>query len=163
MGAPAAGDGGVGAGIRQEDTRGSSQTCWLDFWHITEPYCTRKVVICAIYFSVSLLSAGVPNDEPIVRQLQLRHGLVKALHVLLGQKQLLGKILLAALPDDWQVSDRPLVSEEGACDEDTNQNIRLLQAILQVATQPSPIKATFSREELNVSLNLNMKLNSTSI
>lgn len=70
-------------------------------------------------------------DIPLLRQQQIRLGLLKAARVLFSQQENLRQIMA-----------RP-ASAEG-------DQYSLFQQLLSAATRPSPIKAMFTRDELEV-------------
>ena len=82
-----------------------------------------------------------------LRKQQLRLGLLKAAQTLLLQQNALRQVL----------SQPTIVASDGDCgaacvddDGDTTGPVFLMQHLMQVATQPSPVKAIFTREELEV-------------
>ena len=70
-------------------------------------------------------------DVPLLRQQQIRLGLLKAARVLFSQQENLRQIMA-----------RPAGSED--------EKFSLFQQLLSAATRPSPIKAMFNRNELEV-------------
>ena len=72
-------------------------------------------------------------DIPLLRQQQIRLGLLKAARVLFSQQENLRQIMA-----------RPANTE--------GDQYSLFQQLLSAATRPSPIKAMFSRDELEVTL-----------
>lgn len=84
-----------------------------------------------VYVSV-FVSTEEPVDVPLLRQQQIRLGLLKAARVLFSQQENLRQIMA-----------RPASSE--------GDQFSLFQQLLSAATRPSPIKAMFSRDELEVS------------
>ncbi|ESO89418.1 hypothetical protein LOTGIDRAFT_218809 [Lottia gigantea] len=86
-----------------------------------------------------------------VNKLQLKLGLLKAGRVLFHRQSILRRILLqqTAIPSNETVAiEQPAPSgdEEGQLETPSVNN--LLQQILMAATQPSPLKAMFTREEM---------------
>lgn len=86
-----------------------------------------------------------------LRKQQIRLGLLKAARVLFSCQDKLRQVLLQSLPPDWlpsetEPSDDPL-------SPDTEAPGSILQQLMVAGTQPSPIKAFFSREELEVIAN----------
>ena len=87
--------------------------------------------------SLSFLLPPSTSDEsintPLLRQQQIRLGLLKAARVLFSQQENLRQIMA-----------RPAhpVEDEG--------QYSLFQQLLSAATRPSPIKAMFGRDELEV-------------
>ena len=79
--------------------------------------------------------SGESIDVPLLRQEQIRLGLLKAARVLFSQQENLRQIM--AHP----------ASSEG-------DQYSLFQQLLSAATRPSPIKAMFSRDELEVCTHL---------
>ncbi|CAI8025927.1 E3 ubiquitin-protein ligase HERC2, partial [Geodia barretti] len=75
-------------------------------------------------------SDGSSLDVPLLRQQQIRLGLLKAAHVLFSQQENLRQIM-----------SRTGDSEDGG-------HFSLFQQLLSAATRPSPIKAMFTRNEL---------------
>ena len=73
-----------------------------------------------------------PIDVPLLRQQQIRLGLLKAARVLFSQQENLRQIMA-----------RPASSE--------GDQFSLFQQLLSAATRPSPIKVMFNRDELEVS------------
>ena len=70
-------------------------------------------------------------ETRLLRQQQIRLGLLKAARVLFSQQENLRQIMA-----------RPL--------SDTEHQYSLFQQLLSAATRPSPIKAIFSRDEFEV-------------
>ena len=83
--------------------------------------------------SPSLLSSEESVDIPLLRQQQIRLGLLKAARVLFSQQENLRQIM-----------SRPTGPE--------GEQYSLFQQLLSAATRPSPIKAMFGRDELEVHL-----------
>ena len=77
-------------------------------------------------------AAEEPIDVPLLRQQQIRLGLLKAARVLFSQQENLRQIMA-----------RPASSE--------GDQFSLFQQLLSAATRPSPIKVMFNRDELEVS------------
>ena len=81
--------------------------------------------------SVPLLLTEESVDIPLLRQQQIRLGLLKAARVLFSQQENLRQIM-----------SRPAGLED--------EQFSLFQQLLSAATRPSPIKAMFNRDELEV-------------
>ena len=82
--------------------------------------------------NVLFVPAEEPIDVPLLRQQQIRLGLLKAARVLFSQQENLRQIMA-----------RPASSE--------GDQFSLFQQLLSAATRPSPIKVMFNRDELEVS------------
>ncbi|XP_052719637.1 E3 ubiquitin-protein ligase HERC2-like [Crassostrea angulata] len=94
-------------------------------------------------------ASGVDVRE--LRKQQLKLGLLRASRVLLSCQPHLRQILSGISPVDQGLSEVEAgveeVSEEDPESESSPANT-ILQLLMSIATQPSPIKAVFSREEL---------------
>ena len=86
---------------------------------------------------------------------QIRVGLLRAARVLLKHQTILRKILTQCLLPELQHQEaEPTHSgsdDELSTDTETPPNM-ILQQLMMAATQPSPLKALFTREELEVKL-----------
>ena len=92
-----------------------------------------------------------PSDELNVKALrkqQLRLGLLKAAQTLLLQQNALRQVLSqpTIVTTDAEGGGASCPDDDG----DTAGPVFLMQHLMQVATQPSPVKAIFTREELEV-------------
>ena len=99
---------------------------------------------------VSLLfSGGSKLDLQELRRQQIRVGLLKAARVLLQHQDVLRKVLhQVVLP---QTPSHPEIEAAGSDDEsEVDAPNLILHQLMVAATQPSPLKATFTREELEV-------------
>lgn len=83
----------------------------------------------------------------LLRQQQVRLGLLQATRVLFGQQANLRQLLSLLV-----VVETPMTSEESSSPDEPQETITLLQKLMGVATQPSRIKAMFSKTEMEVSL-----------
>lgn len=93
-----------------------------------------------------------------LRRQQLRLGLLRAARVLLAHQSMLRRVLSRPLPPDLapphgdllmpgEAADSSQVEEEG---EHSSGPTLILHQVLAAATQPSPLKALFAREEMEV-------------
>src|SRR6218665_1624282 len=87
----------------------------------------------------------------LLKRQQIRLLLLKAARVIFTSQDNLRHILLQTIPGCCQMPDPEVVDaasnvEDGASYSGSNQ--LLMQKLMQAATQPSPVKAIFSREEL---------------
>ncbi|KAL5011340.1 hypothetical protein ScPMuIL_009891 [Solemya velum] len=97
--------------------------------------------------SSSSVESEVPGiDMQELRKQQIRLGLLKAARVLFSCQDKLRQVLLQSLPLDWL----PLESEanDDPISPETETPGSILQQLMVAGTQPSPIKAFFSRDEL---------------
>lgn len=103
-----------------------------------------------------MLIAASGVDVRELRKQQLKLGLLRASRVLLSCQPHLRQILSGISPVDQGLSEVEAgveeVSEEDPESESSPANT-ILQLLMSIATQPSPIKAVFSREELEVRKN----------
>lgn len=106
-------------------------------WHILKFSLNTDNLSKAISCSCTCLTSDLfllpvdAMDIPLLRQQQIRLGLLKAARVLFSQQENLRQIMA-----------RP-ASAEG-------DQYSLFQQLLSAATRPSPIKAMFTRDELEV-------------
>ena len=91
------------------------------------------MVICFPLADFTVFNIDEAIYVPLLRQQQIRLGLLKAARVLFSQQENLRQIMA-----------RPASSE--------GDQYSLFQQLLSAATRPSPIKAMFSRDELEVGL-----------
>ena len=98
---------------------------------------------------------GVKLDLQELRRQQIRVGLLKAARVLLQHQDVLRRVLTQiVLP---QSPPPPEIDGAGSDDEGEADTPNLiLHQLMVTATQPSPLKATFTREELEVYLLVNL-------
>ena len=94
----------------------------------------------------------------LLEKQQIRLALLKAARVLFSHQENLRKILSQTAYKEPTVSD---TSVEGAAQEETTPETEtgpkiLMQQLMLVATQPSPVKAVFAREELEVKKKLKL-------
>lgn len=102
-----------------------------------------------LYFFVT---ASVSLDVDDLRRQQLRLCLIKACRVLFGRQEKLRLILMQSMAHEVPTAPDPDLS--GSDDELGDGNevpSTILQQLMLSATQPSPLKAVFTREELEVS------------
>lgn len=97
-------------------------------------------MVCVIYNQSSNSTCGwftlVPHSDddiniPLLRRQQIRLGLLKAARVLFSQQDNLRQIM-------------------GGVSDSQEEKYSLFQQLLGAATRPSPIKAIFGKEELEV-------------
>lgn len=83
---------------------------------------------------------------------QTRLGLLRAARVLLKHQNILRQILLQSVLPELQhnESEPSNTSDEDSSPEAPEYPNLILQQILVSATQPSPLKALFTREEMEV-------------
>ena len=81
--------------------------------------------------NISMLTLGDSVKIPLLREQQIRLGLLKAARVLFSQQDNLRQIMRQT--------------------EVEGEEYSLFQQLLGAATRPSPIKAVFGRDELEVS------------
>ena len=98
---------------------------------------------------------GVKLDLQELRRQQIRVGLLKAARVLLQHQDVLRRVLTQiVLP---QSPSQPEIDGAGSDDEGEADTPNLiLHQLMVTATQPSPLKATFTREELEVYFLVNL-------
>lgn len=100
-----------------------------------------------------MLIAASGVDVRELRKQQLKLGLLRASRVLLSCQPHLRQILSGISVVDQGLSEVEAgveeISEEDPESESSPANT-ILQLLMSIATQPSPIKAVFSREELEV-------------
>ena len=101
---------------------------------------------CSSKLNVLILVLDQVNIKMLHHQ-QLRHGLMKAAQALFSSQNLLRQIMCQVTPRD--PSDLPPVVHD---DEPGQETHMLMQQLMQAATQPSPLKAIFSKEEMEVTL-----------
>ena len=95
-------------------------------------YVRTYMYACMLQPFFFFVTAEEPIDVPLLRQQQIRLGLLKAARVLFSQQENLRQIMA-----------RPASSE--------GDQYSLFQQLLSAATRPSPIKVMFNRDELEVS------------
>ncbi|PIK54292.1 putative E3 ubiquitin-protein ligase HERC2 [Apostichopus japonicus] len=101
--------------------------------------------------SSGVLSLGSAKGSTVVRvatlmaqsEKQVRLGLLQATRVLFGQQANLRQLLSLLV-----VVETPMTSEESSSPDEPQETITLLQKLMGVATQPSRIKAMFSKTEM---------------
>lgn len=116
--------------------------------------------LCYLYCTFSFFhSKGCGLNTKLLHKQQIRLGLLKAARVLFSQQDNLHKVLSqpAVLDLGFASSLETGVGFSSSTEEDLNTlqqepatNISLLQHLMVAATQPSPLKAIFSREEMEV-------------
>ena len=85
---------------------------------------------------------------------QVRLGLLRAARVLLKHQNVLRQVLLQpVLPELAHPEPEPSTGDDETVTETTDYPNLILQHILVSATQPSPLKALFTREEMEVIIN----------
>ena len=91
-----------------------------------------------------------------LRKQQLKLGLLRASRVLLRNQDFLRQILLRSFSSELLPPE--LESVGGASDDELSPDSEtmgtILQYLMSASTQPSPLKAGFHREELEVRLKL---------
>ena len=108
----------------------------------------------------------------MLRMQQLRLWMLKGMRVIFGRQENLRQILLQPAPSDFNFESDKLSSttridndkiecsdneeDEEDIGNDRNMPQLLTQQLMQAATQPSLVKAIFSREELEVIINKNI-------
>ena len=112
--------------------------CYMECWY-KEGICNN----CKYFLGGSKL------DLQELRRQQIRVGLLKAARVLLQHQDVLRKVLnQVVLP---QSPSAPEADTTGSDDEgEADMPNLILHQLMVTATQPSPLKATFTREELEV-------------
>ena len=76
-------------------------------------------------------------------------GILKASHVLLGQQEVLRQVLSQRIPRSLMPPQEQ--TELPSSDEETAEPpSTILQQLMVAATQPSPLKPVFAKEELEV-------------
>lgn len=103
-----------------------------------------------------MLSALSPGKKELIRQ-QVLLGQMRAAECLFRQQNNLRNILSQSVPLDSSLGNFPFVCGHGVNEEDEGglgemapQQTMLLQQLLVLATQPSPVKATFGIQEMEV-------------
>lgn len=91
----------------------------------------------------------------LLRKQQIKLGLLKAARVLFGRQDNLRQILCQPALAEHVLPDQSAPAATGSEDDlspDTDHPVSLYQQLMVAATQPSPLKAIFVREELEVRL-----------
>ena len=99
------------------------------------------------YFTCFYFPKVTRVDMYELRRQQIRIGLIKASRVLLKHQVILRQILTQEVLLECQ---HPEPDTNTSDDEITETPNMILQQVMMMATQPSPLKAIFSQEELEV-------------
>ena len=114
------------------------------YWHILS--LLQKTIMK--YFTCFYFPKVTRVDMYELRRQQIRIGLIKASRVLLKHQVILRQILTQEVLLECQ---HPEPDTNTSDDEITETPNMILQQVMMMATQPSPLKAIFSQEELEVS------------
>ena len=111
---------------------------------------------------IHMYLGGVKLDLQELRRQQIRVGLLKTARLLLQHQDVLRKVLTqVVLP---QSPPPPEIDGTGSDDEgEVDTPNLILHQLMVTATQPSPLKATFTREELEVNKSIYSIVNLVSV